>query len=632
MHGFDTVCLVGIHKTEKERVNRAMKFVPKLLIAGAVLATMMVFACASEEPTATPVPPTATAVPQPPTATPVPPEPTPAPNSSVAPAATAIAEATAEAVAAEETATAVMEEAEVVTERVVDDPEFDARRGGVFRMLGSDPTTLDPALTTDSTSYDYVLKIFGGLMRLTDDPSNPIVPDLAESFTVSQEGTVYRFKLRDDLVFSDGSPVTAFDFKWSWERAAAPDTGSTVVKEFLGDIVGINDVIEGNATSAEGITVIDDTTLEVQIDGPKPYFIAKLTYPVTFVVNQDNIEAGGETWTDDPVGTGPFILKDYEIGVSLVLARNDNFWDRPPFLDEVHFNLAGGSSMAMYENDEIHVSGIPFAAYERVTDPNQPLYQDVVDVPAEFFTSYIGFNVKMAPFDDAHFRRALNYAVDKELIAEAVLNNRARPAYGPIPPGFIGFNPDLEGLRFDLEKAEEELAMSEYADPDSRPRIVLTTSGTGGSPPVWLQAIADMWDRYLGVTIEFQEVEWATFLQEVDNYRLQVFSLAWSPDYPDPHTFVDVLFRSDSQINSTQYSNAEVDALLDSATTEPDPARRVQLYQEAEQIIVNEAAWLPLWWGSEGKILVKQSVNGFALSPLGSFTLRDVWLEKEIDF
>lgn len=609
-----------------------MKFVPQLLIAGVVIAVMFVVGCSSEEPTATPVPPTATAVPQPPTTTPAP-EPTSASSSSVAPTATAIAEATAAAVAeattaAEETATAVMKEAEEEEE----DVEFDPRRGGVFRLLGTDPTTLDPALTTDSTSYDIVLKIFGGLMRLTDDPNSPIVPDLAESFTVSQDGTVYRFKLRENLVFSDGSPVTAFDFKWSWERAALPETGSTVVKEFLGDIVGVNDIIEGNATSAEGITVIDDNTLEVQIDGPKPYFIAKLTYPVTFVVSQDNIEAGGETWTDDPVGTGPFILKDYEIGVSMVLARNDNYWDRAPYLDEVHFNLAGGSSMAMYENDEIHVSGIPSAAYERVTDPNEAISQDVVDVPAEFFTSYIGFNVEKAPFDDVHFRRALNYAVDKELIAEAVLNNRARPAYGPIPPGFIGFNPDLEALRFDIEKAQEELAMSQYGAPESRPRIVLTTSGTGGSPPVWLQAIADMWDRNLGVQIEFQEVEWATFLEEVDSYRLQVFSLAWSPDYPDPHTFVDVLFRSDSTINQTKYSNAEVDALLDAATTEPDPARRVQLYQEAEQIIVNEAAWLPLWWGAEGKILVKPSVNDFRLSPLGSFTLKDVWLDKEIDF
>ena len=612
-----------------------MKIVRNMLVAAGLAAVAIAISCSSsEEPTATPtsVPPTATSVPDP-TATTVPTE---APV-TVAPTATAIAQATAEAkvqatIAAEESAIAEQKAAEAAKQAEEEDVDFDPRSGGVFRLLGSDPTTLDPALTTDSTAYEIVVELFSGLTRLTDDPREPIVLDLAESFTVSSDGTVYRFVLWEGLEFSDGSPVTAFDFKWSWERAALPETGSPIVKEFLGDIVGINEIIDGQTTSAEGITVIDDHTLEVRIDAPKPYFIAKLTYPVTFVVNRENVESGGRTWTDEPVGTGPFVLKSYEIGVSMVIARNERYWDTPAFLDEVQFNLVGGSAMAMYENDEIDVTGIPQSAFERVTDPAEPISQEVVEVPPEFITSYIGFNVEKAPFDDVHFRRALNYAIDKELIAEVVLLGRSKPAYGPIPPGFVGFNPDLETLAFDPEKAMEELAMSQYADAESRPRIVLTVSGTGGSPPVWLQAVADMWARILGVEVEFQEVEWATFLQEIDNYRLQVFSLAWSPDYPDPHTFVDVLFRSDSTINQTQYSNADVDALLDEATTEPDPARRIQLYQDAEQIIVDEAAWVPMWWGAEGKILVKPYVNDFRISPLGGFFFKDVWFEKEIDF
>ena len=325
------------------------------------------------------------------------------------------------------------------------------------------------------------------------------------------------------------------------------------------------------------------------------------------------------------------MLKSYEIGVELVLARNENYSGTPAFLDEVRFNLAGGSAMAMYENDEIDITGIPQAAYERITDPNEPISREVVDVPPEFVTWYIGFNTESPPFDDVHFRRALNYAVDKELIAEAVLGGRVSPAYGPTPPGFIGFNPDLETLGFDAEKATEELNMSKYADADSRPRIVLTAPGTGGSPPAWLVAVGDMWARTLGVDVEFQEVEWATFLEEIDNYRLQAFSLAWSPDYPDPHTFVDVLFRSDSQINQTKYSNAEVDRLLDEATTEQDPARRIQLYQQAEQIIVDEASWVPMWWGTSGKILVKPWIKDFNISPLGGYFLKDVGVD-EIDF
>ena len=634
---------------EIRKVKREMKVIPRLMITGVSLAVIFAIGCASEDPTATPVPATATSVP--PMATLVPteePEPTrETTSSSVAPTATAIAEATAQAkadataeaeaeatdesadVAEEEMAAAVKEaeEAEDADERV-----FDARQGGVFRLLGTDPTTLDPALTTDSTSYEIVVEVFGGLVRLNDNPNEPIVNDLAESYTVSEDGTVYRFKLRENAMFSDGTPVVAEDFKWSWERAALPETGSPIVKEFLGDIVGIKDIIEGEATSAEGITVIDDQTLEVKIDAPKPYFIAKLTYPVTFVLSRDNIESGGENWTDAPVGTGPFVLKSYEIGTSLVLARNENYWGTKAFLDEVQFNLAGGSAMAMYENDEIDVSGIPFASFERVTDPAEPLSQEVVDVPPSFSTSYIGFNVEVPPFDDVHFRRALNYAIDKQLIADAVLQGRVVPANGPIPQGFIGFNPELEPLGFDPDKAVEELNLSAYADSETRPRIVFTVSGTGGSPPTYLLAVADMWDRILGVTVEFQEVEWATFLEEIDNYRLQMFALAWSPDYPDPHTFVDVLFRSDSAINQTQYANDEVDALLDEATTEPDPVKRIQLYQEAEQIIVDEAAWVPMWWGASGKILVKPDVNGFRLSPLGGYFFRDVWITQEIDF
>ena len=611
-----------------------MKMVRNLLIAGIFLAVIFSVACSSpEEPTATPtsIPPTATQIPEP-TATPSPTE----PPVSVAPTATAIAEATAEAKALEtaeaDEAAAAAIQAEEAAKKQAEKARLDPRSGGVFRLLGRDPTTLDPALTTDNTAYEIVVELYSGLMRLTDDPNEPIVLDLAESFTVSSDGTVYRFVLREGLEFSDGSPVTAFDFKWSWERAALPETGSPIVKEFLGDIVGINEIVEGEATSADGITVIDDHTLEVRIDAPKPYFIAKLTYPVTFVVNRDNVESGGETWTDDLVGTGPFVLDSYEIGVSMVIARNEKYWDRRAFLDEVQFNLAGGSAMAMYENDEIDITGIPQSAFERVTDPAEPISKEVVEVPPDFVTSYVGFNVEQPPFDDVHFRRAMNHAVDKELIAEAVLQGRVRPAHGPIPPGFIGFNPDLEPLGFDVDKAVEELNMSKYADPETRPRIVLTAAGTGGSPPTWLQAVAEMWARNLGVEIEFQEVEWATFLQEIDNYKLQAFTLAWSPDYPDPHTFVDVLFRSDSTINQTRYGNAEVDALLDEATTEPDPARRIQLYQEAEQIIVDEAAWVPMWWGSNGRILVKPHVNGFRISPLGGYFFKDVWLEQEINF
>ena len=570
-----------------------MKKVRFLSIAMLAALALFVVACASEEePTSTPIlEPTATQVP---TAVSTPP-PTraarPTPSSSQAQVAPELLQ---------------------TPERTGDEKPT----GGVFRRLWADPPTLDPALVTDGTSYAIVIELFSGLVKLTGESDDPIAMDLAESYSVSNGGKTYKFVLRDDLRFSDGSPLTASDFKWSWERAAAPDTESPIVDEFLGDIIGVQEIIDGDATTAEGIEVIDDLTLQVTIDAPKPYFIAKLTYPIAFVVNADNVTSGGDNWTDDLVGTGPFVLKNYSIGERMILSKNSHYWGDPAYLDEVHLLLAGGSAMAMYENDEIDITGIGLADLERVTDPEEELSKDVIEVPPSFRTSYIGFNVEEAPFDDVHFRRALNFAVDKQQVADAVFSNLVRPATGVIPPGFVGFNPDLEGLGFDQERAKEELAKSKYADPDTRPRIVITLPGTGGSPSLTTEVVADMWRRTLDVDVEIQQVEWATFLQDLHRNRLQAFSLAWQADYPDPHTFVDVLFRTGSSINNTNYSNPEVDALLEKANVEADPVRRIELYQEAEEMIVEDAAWLPLWWGVEGKVLVKQRIGGLTFPPL----------------
>ena len=166
--------------------------------------------------------------------------------------------------------------------------------GGVFTRNWSDPPTLDPHLVTDTTSAGIVVEIFSGLVSLNEDLD--IVPELAESWSISGGGTVYEFKLRPDLKFSNGEPVTAEDVKWSIERAAHPDTESPVAEIYLGDIVGVNEIIEGrgDVVSAPGVTLVDDRTIRIEIDAPKAYFLAKLTYPTAYILNRDNVEAGGD--------------------------------------------------------------------------------------------------------------------------------------------------------------------------------------------------------------------------------------------------------------------------------------------------------------------------------------------------
>ena len=516
------------------------------------------------------------------------------------------------------------------SEDVADDTGGTApRQGGVFNTLWSDPPTIDPHLVTDGTSYGVVIEVFSGLVRLGSNPVNPFEPDLAESWSVLENGTVYEFKLRKDLKFSNGDPVTAQDFKWSFERAAHPDTASTVAEEFLGDIVGIKEIVEGTATTAEGIEVVDERTLRLTIDAPKAYFIAKLTYPTAFVLNKSNVESLGRKWTDKPVSTGPFNLKEYRIGQRIRLERNNNYWGRIAYLDEVVFNLAGGVSMAMYENDEIDITSVGLADLERVQDPTEDINRDLVEVPPNFAVSYVGFNMKEPPFDDAAFRQALNHSVDKQLIADQVFSNLVKPAYGIIPPGFPGFSPDIDGLEFDPQLAKDLLAQSAYADPTKRPRIILTVPGTGGSPGLTTEVVADMWRQNLGIEIEIQQVEWATYIQDLHRGRLQAWSgLSWQADYPDPQTFIDVLFRSNSAINYGGYANGQVDEYVVSAQTEQDATKRVKFYNDAEQIVVSEAAWLPLWWGVDSKALVKPWIKDYVFSSMTIPKFKNVWIDK----
>ena len=498
------------------------------------------------------------------------------------------------------------------------------KKGGAFRLLWSDPPTLDPHLTADTSSGQIVVEVFSGLVTISTDLK--LEPDIAERWEVSPDGRTYTFFLRRGVKFHDGKPVTAKDFKYSLERAADPKTKSPVADTYLGDIVGVKEKLKGRAAEVSGVKVIDDHTLQITIDTPKAYFLAKLTYPTGFVVDQGNVERLGKAWTQQPNGTGPFKLASYKVGESIILERNPNHYRGAPHLDRVEFILRGGSAMAMYENNEIDMTGVGLADVDRVKNPKDPLNKDLRVAPPGFSVFYFGFNVGVPPFDDVKVRQALNHAINKEAIAENVLFNLVTPAYSILPPGFPGYTGRVAGLRFDPEKAKRLLSESKYAG--RLPRIVLTVPGTGGALSPGLEAVLEQWKRVLGITVEIQQVEWATFLQELNQRKLAFFRLGWIADYPDPENFLDVLFHSQSAQNHTGYANPELDRLLEQARVERDWNRRVELYTQAEQIIVNDAPWVPLWFEGQGLVLVKPHVKGFKLLPLIAPHLKEVWLER----
>jgi oligopeptide transport system substrate-binding protein len=490
---------------------------------------------------------------------------------------------------------------------------------GVLNLYGIDPFTLDPALVGDASSSTYVIQLFSGLLRLGDDLEP--VGDIARSWQVSDDGRIYTFRLRDDVYFHDGGKVKAQDFKYSWERAASPATGSQVAATYLGDIVGVNEMLAGESEHISGVEVLGDYSLRVTIDEPKSYFLSKLTYVTSFVVDRANVEQGGEWWRN-PSGTGPCVLKQWLESSRLELERNANYYGELAKVDSVVFHLWAGVPMNLYETGEIDVASVNVAYIDRVSDEAGVFYQDLTEV-SELNLMYIGFNFNKPPFDDANIRRAFSQALDKAKLVSLVFRDTVMPAEGILPPGMPGFNPALSGLGYDIDRAKELIAASEYGDVSNLPPITITTGGWGGLIPGDLEAIIHQWRINLGVEVAVRQLEPEEFLYNIMQEKDEMFFWGWNADYPHPQNFLEILFGTGSESNAGEYSNLEVDALLQMAGVEPNSQLSLELYQQAEQELVSDAACLPLWFG-QNFTLVKPYVTGYDINPLGFVMLNRV--------
>jgi len=485
---------------------------------------------------------------------------------------------------------------------------------GTLTLTSTDPFTLDPAVADDALSSSYIMQINSGLLKL-DSNLEPI-PDIATSMpSLSSDGLTYIFHLRQDVKFQDGKEVTAADFQYSWERAATPATNSATVATYLGDIVGVNDMLAGKADHISGVKVLDPYTLQVTIKSPESFFLYKLTFPASFVVDKNNINQGANWW-QKPNGTGPFKVQEWVKNTDLILVRNNLYYGDKAKIAQVKFILNSTSSDEdLFETGQIDVAGASAAYYDEIMDKNGPFYADLLVSP-ELSVDYIAFNCHQPPFDDANIRKAFCLAIDKDKIISLTYRDMVKKAEGILPPGLPGYNGNLIGLDFDVNQAQNLIKTSKYGDASNLPPITLVIGGAGGYADQLTQALVYQWKQNLGVSVNVRELEPEQYnanpLQDQD----EMYYFGWIADYPHPQDFLDILFKSTSGFNYGGYASSTVDSLIQQANQETDQSKSFAFYQQAEQQIVNDATCLPLTFG-ENYLLIEPYVKNLSVNALG---------------
>jgi ABC-type transport system substrate-binding protein len=306
----------------------------------------------------------------------------------------------------------------------------------------------------------------------------------------------------------------------------------------------------------------------------------------------------------------------------MVYEANPDFYLSAPSIPYIIVNLYTGDSQRLYEMGQVDITGV--YSVERFTDPTEPLHNELY-TGVSLCTGYVVFDSTQPPFDDVNVRKAFSMAFNRQQYIDVVLNGDALPANGVYPPGLPGFNTELKGLPYDPAQARELLKQSKYGT--DLPPIVFTNGGIGSYVSSDVAALADMWKKNLGVTITVENLEPNYYYDQIySGNHGQLFTGGWCADYPDPENFADVLFHTGSNQNNGGYSNPELDSLLEAARVERDVTKRIAMYQQAEQMIVDDAAALfTVHWLSYE--LVKPYVKGYVLTPIDIPIERYMWLE-----
>ncbi len=503
------------------------------------------------------------------------------------------------------------------------------RNGGTLRLATTGSiTTLDPALEYDEISNYVVHAIVDGLVGY--DAGTTIVPRLAASWAISPDGKTYRFTLRDDIHYADGTPIVAADFERALERVLA--TPESPYGALLADVVGAGDVVDGKTRDCTGIAALDPRTLEIRLTRRNAAMLEELAMPWAAPITEARLALGPDRLRGAPLASGPFEVVSWDEGRRIELRRRPHYHDPSrQHLDGIVLleNVPRDLQFMMVERGDLDAAE-PLTASDQRWIEQQPAWRPQLRKRALMNAFGSRMNTRVPPFDDRRVRQALNYAVDKDRIVKLLIDT-AVPAHGVLAPGAFGRDDTLAPYPHDPAKARALLREAGYPHGFGATYVTLADDDAQKLAVSLQHDLAEV-----GVTIEIRTITFSAYADAIGKPTGPAFSIAtWAGDFPDPISLLEPLFHSksitdDNATNSSFYDNPELDRILDEARGEPDPDRRAALYRRAERIVYDDAPWI-FGYHQLAVEVAQPYVRDYAPHPIWVRDVTTAWLDLGAD-
>lgn len=481
------------------------------------------------------------------------------------------------------------------------------------RGNGAEPQTLDPHRAEGVTASNVLRDLYEGLV--TELPTGEFIPGAASEWSISDDGKVYTFTIRENAKWSNGDPVTAQDFVNGLRRSIDPATGSNY-SQILEPILNAAEILQTTkAVETLGVKALSPNQLEIRLRAPTPYFLGLLTHSTTYPIHQASIDQHGDQFIrpGKHVTNGAYQLTEWRTNDYIAAKRNPNYWDNAnTSIDTVYYYAIDNAETefkAYLAGDLDMTSSVPKPRYDFA---RQNLAHELIVAPY-LGTYYYGFNTQRPPLNSKPLRQALAMVINREVITDQVLKMGQIPAYGWVPPNVDNYTPQqFEWADWPVEKrvavAKKLYKAAGYSQ--RNPAEIEILYNTSDDHKTIALLVGDMWKEHLGVKVKLRNQEWKTYLNtRKDPNQVQAFRAGWIGDYNDAYTFLEIL-QSTHGMNNEGYSNTRFDVLANLASLENDMEKRRDLMQRAEKILLEDAPIMPVYF-YVSSAMVKGYVDGY---------------------